>query len=208
MTKQSTWFNNQRSTIKVVYNFFIAATMLMLTAFLGVPSAGAEPSCPDRDRSSPTLILDRWWDSSRGDMVTTTHPVWEGCWGATRTPSYEYFGFEGRVFNPAHSQPPGTVPLSSWYDPNRLDNATTTHPAWQPVSTSDIHRTPNYTYYRLEGYVYDPNFPQPPNTVPIYSYWSSELQDNVLTTSPLTSGTWVKYRLEGYVLEVAQPQLQ
>jgi hypothetical protein len=101
---------------------------------------------------SATKRLYKWWDSERLDNYTTTHPSWVGGPGEWRSPNYRFAGMEGLVFDPDSPQPPETDPLFSWWDPDRKDNHTTTHPAWRgsPGET----RSPNYRFSRLEGYVF------------------------------------------------------
>jgi M6 family metalloprotease-like protein len=150
---------------------------------------------------SATKRLYKWWDSERLDNYTTTHPSWVGSPGEWRSPNYRFAGMEGLVFDPDSPQPPETDPLFSWWDPDRQDNHTTTHPAWRgsPGET----RSPNYRFSRLEGYV----FSRPiAGTWPLYRWWSPGHTDNHTTTDWLPdedgrhSPDYIRGRLEGYVL--------
>jgi M6 family metalloprotease-like protein len=97
-----------------------------------------------------------------------------------------------------------TVPLYSWWSPGRGDLFTTSDPAWAPTTTT---RAPDYVFQRYEGYVFDPASPQPPDTVPLHSWYSPSRGDNFVTSDPAwspASGTtrapdYRFVRLEGYV---------
>ena len=145
-----------------------------------------------------------WWHSGREDNFTSTKPSWsmpvdavrwsgEEIVGGRRQEGYRLYRLEGFVFDPLRPQPSGTVPLYSWYHPGRGDNFVSSDPRWRiPVSSvrwagehlADSSRTSRsgYRIYRLEGFVYDPRRPQPPGTLPLYSWWHPGRSDNYATT--------------------------
>ena len=146
--------------------------------------------------------LSSWWNPTRGDNFATTDPNWSGDIGATQS-GYTLYRIEGYLFHPDLSQPSGTVPVYSWWNPARGDNFATTDPNW----SGNIGDTQSdYTLYRIEGYIFDPNQPQPAGTVPVYSWWNPGPGDNFATTDPNWSGNigdtqsgYTLYRIEGYV---------
>lgn len=190
-----------------------------------------------------TLIgLFSWFSPDRGDNFASTDPAWRiSLRGKQPDLSMEHihnsdqeiksgyrgYRFEGYVFDPRQPQPEGTVPLFSWWNSKRGDNYATTKPSWgmKPDAaswrSSKITNGPSksgYKLFRIEGYIFDPKQPQPPNTIPIYSWWNPSTQDNFLTTDPrwsmkpsevrwqgenITNGRrkrgYTMYRLEGYV---------
>ncbi|MCB9156308.1 MAG: hypothetical protein H6645_04240 [Caldilineaceae bacterium] len=170
--------------------------------------------------------LYNWWNSTRLDNFLTSNPAWSGRVGDTEG-GYRMFRVEGQVFDPRGAQPAGTIPLFSWWNGDRTDNFITSNPQWS-MPLSDISwrgehilegpMRDNYRLYRLEGFIFDPKRPQPPNTRPLFSWWSADRKDNFATTQrswgmPLADIRWrgeqiiggpVRggyhlYRLEGYV---------
>jgi hypothetical protein len=121
-------------------------------------------------------------------------------------PDYDFVRLEGSVCSPDVSQPPGTVPLYGWWSLSRGDNFATTDPGW--AGNPGDSRPPDYDFVRLEGYVYSPDAPQPPGTVPLYSWWSLSRGDNFVTTDPAWAGEpgdtvppdYDFVRLEGYLV--------
>lgn len=185
--------------------------------------------------------LFNWYSADRKDNKLSSDPRWvsdpRGCpvdtTGQYLDPNrhqngYRMYRHEGFVFDPKATQPPGTVPLWSWFNPVRNDNFTTSDPRWgvaltrlrwsgEQFAAPQITRD-GYTLYRLEGYIYSPLLPQPPDTLPLYSWFHPGRNDNFHTTDPawsvpvsaLTrsgenlSGEVVRdgyqlFRLEGYV---------
>lgn len=150
------------------------------------------------------LPLYGFWHGARGDNFLTSDPRWatfprglvfrgEGIANPRTKDGYVQSRLEGMIFHPRRAAPEGTVPLFSWWSSSRGDNFATTNPQWSAhpstLRWSGEHVTAgpsrdDYTLYRLEGYVYDPRRPQPPNTVPLFSWWSSSLGDNYATTAP------------------------
>jgi hypothetical protein len=170
--------------------------------------------------------LVHWYNGDRGDNFLTSDPRWSGRVGDL-VGGYRLFREEGQIFDPRGSRPPGTLPLYSWWNPERQDNFITSDPRWsmdpstirwsgENISNGRVQA--GYSLYRLEGYIYDPKHPQPPGTLPLFSWWSSDRADNFATTNPrwsipvgdvrwsgehITNGIardgYVLYRLEGYV---------
>jgi hypothetical protein len=153
-----------------------------------------------------TIGLYNWWSEARGDHFSTSQFDWaESRASARREPGYVALGLQGRVFNPALPQPEGTVPLYSWWSPSREDNFTTSDPRW--AGGPGTAKAPDYGFHRVEGYIYDPTRPQPPGTIPLYSWWNHTRGDNFTTSDPRWAGTrWTKKagygfnRLEGYII--------
>jgi hypothetical protein len=141
-----------------------------------------------------------WWSSFREDnWATSQHaPLAD----QPLTPDYGYVRLEGCIYNPDLPKPPGTIQLFSWWSPSRGDNWVTTlfpNDGGKPLS-------PDYGFVRLEGYIFRPDLPQPPGTLPLYSWWSPSRSDNWITSlfpdrggQPLTPD-YGFVRLEGYVV--------
>ncbi len=183
-----------------------------------------------------------WSSASAGDNFLTSDPRWASDplgivpdeSGQYLDPQrrqngdYRMFRLEGYAFNPKKPQPAGTVPLWLWYHSERKDNFSTTDPRWSsdlPVrwegeNIADHRSQEGYTLQSLEGFIYDPKLPQPPNTRPLFSWWCPARGDNFATTDPawamdpatvrwsgehITNGRrqhrpeYQLYRLEGYV---------
>ena len=153
--------------------------------------------------------INSWWSSSRGDNFATTNSLWFGYVGDEKSPDYRHYRMEGFAFHPLNPLPPGvnptqTIPLYSWWSPSRGDNFLTSDPNWSG-SAGDI-KGPDYEFVRREGYVYSPDIPQPEGTVPVFSWWNPDREDNIFTSNPLWSGEigdtkdgYTLYRLEGYI---------
>jgi hypothetical protein len=127
------------------------------------------------------------------------------------------------------------MPVYNWWHAERKDNFLTTDPHWASdprglLWTDDnlhilnLRDQDGYDMYRLEGYIFNPKQPQPPGTVPLYSWWNPERNDNFATTDPrwsmdpstvrwegehITNGRrqddYTMYRLEGYILAASEP---
>lgn len=164
---------------------------------------------------SQHATLYTWYSETRGDHFTTTDPAYAGEVGARRPDGggsgYELIRVEGDVFAPDFPQPPGTVPLYSFWHGGRTDNFLTSDPRWTGSEARD-----GYRRFRLEGYV----FARPlAGTRPLTSYWSGSRTDNYATTDPrlalslrLPAGArtptvrgrgYQSYRVEGYVIPTA-----
>lgn len=74
------------------------------------------------------------------------------------------------------------VPLYLWFSPSRGDNFTTSDPRWAG-NAGDV-RPPDYQFVRVEGYVFSPDAPAPPRTVPLQSWYNERLEDNAVTSDP------------------------
>ena len=162
------------------------------------------------------LPLHSWRSHSRGDYFCTSQAVWAGCTNSIRLPDYRFVQFEGFAFDPDRPPPEHTVPLHSWYNDFRGDNFITSDPRWG----GDIDPNKDgYFRFRREGFVYDPKRPQPPGTVPLFSWWNPNLSDNFATADPRwsmpisdiewngehivngpTQAGYTLYRLEGFVI--------
>lgn len=184
------------------------------------------------------LSLCSWWNPQRGDNFATTDPRWRVKSGdvqwrgahivnGKQQSGYTMYRLEGLLFDPKEPRQPNTVPLYSWWNPQRQDNFATTDPRWSmdPKSVrwngehlANGRSQSGYKMYRLEGYLYDPKKPQPRGTIPIYSWWNPERGDNFLTSDPawgmnpksvqwngehLANGRsqsgYKMFRLEGYI---------
>ncbi|SHI83165.1 hypothetical protein [Pseudozobellia thermophila] len=103
------------------------------------------------------------------------------------------------------------VPLYRWYSTSRGDNFTTTNPAWR--GTRGDRKAPDYTFSRIEGSLFNPNNPQPPGTVAVYSWYSPSRKDNFMTSDPRWRGNrgdtrtpdYRFVRLEGYAYDPDAP---
>ena len=179
-----------------------------------------------REPSPGMKYLFHWWNESRQDNHLTSNPHMSGRVGDVLD-GYRMYRIEGQVFDPRRPQPEGTIPLFSWWSGDRTDNFITSDPRWgMPVGDirwngEHIVNQPSrdgYRLYRLEGFIYDPKLPKPPNTVPLFSWWNGARRDNFATSQrywsmPLQDIRWrgehivggpVRngyhlYRLEGYV---------
>lgn len=193
-------------------------------------------------RSSDLIQLFSWFSPDRGDNFATTNPSWRiplrgkhfdntmehiHPTDQPERSGYKGYRLEGLVFDPRQPQPAGTVPLFSWWNPQRRDNFATTNPdwnmspsaaRWEGASITNGPSNQGYRLFRIEGYIFDPKQPQPPNTIPVYSWWNPNAKDNFLTTDPrwsmppqevrwsgnsITNGKsrrgYKMYRLEGYI---------
>ncbi|HMO38285.1 MAG TPA: trypsin-like serine protease [Saprospiraceae bacterium] len=196
----------------------------------------------NRRNRTGRVPLFSWYNERRTDNFISSDPRWVGNPDAvlsdprpdmyhilnqTEQQGYKMYRLEGYVFDPRQPQPRNTVPLYSWWNPQRTDNFATTDPRWDMSVASirwageHISNGPTrdgYTLYRLEGYIYSPREPQPRNTVPLYSWWNPQRTDNFATTDPTwrmnvadirwtgehinngpTRHGYTLYRLEGYL---------
>lgn len=165
-------------------------------------------------RSARMRSLYLWWNATYRDNYATADPDWAGCEGDQRG-SYAFAGALGLIFNPDLPQPAGTIPLYQWQSLSRHDYFLTSDPRWagRPGDT----RSPDYRFVRLEGYIYPPDFSGNRDSLrPLWSWWSSEREDNFATTderwSPNETGSesltsrrdgYRYYRLEGYLMDDA-----
>lgn len=96
-----------------------------------------------------------------------------------------------------------TVPLHTWYSPSRGDYFTTSDPFW--AGRTGDRKSPDYTFVRVEGQVFNPASPHP-DGIPLYSWWNPQRGDNFLTSDPAWRGRpgdvkdgYSLTRIEGYV---------
>ncbi|NOX84028.1 MAG: hypothetical protein GXP06_13800 [Alphaproteobacteria bacterium] len=179
------------------------ALFFIVSAIVGIlvaEHASAQPTTPE------LIPLYHWYSPSRGDNFTTADPAWAGQPGDTQSPDYRFVGVLGYILAPTRgSAPPDTVPLYSWYNPQRGDNFLSSNPTWRPRNASDNSRDPNYRLGRLEGYIY--NRPLA-GTLPLQSHWSPSREDNFAAAHTTWVGEVGKtsnpdyrlYRNEGYIV--------
>jgi len=185
--------------LKRVLSIFKPVFLIMIMIFLITLDLAA---------AKKLIPLHHWWSPGRGDNFATTDHRWLGSKGATRSPDYRWVGILGYVFNPENPQPPGTVPLYSWYSPGRGDNFITSDDRYRPNSNIDRYRSPDYRFVRIEGYIY---IKPHKGLLPLQSHWSPGRGDNFATTQKSwrgvigkrTSPDYRLYRTEGYILDLA-----
>ncbi len=174
--------------------------------------------------SSARRPLYNWFGAARADNFLTSDPRWASDPRGVQTDvsgdyldprryqdGYEMYRLEGYVFDPHRPQPAGAIALWSWFSPARGDNFSTSdarwasNPAearWAGEHLANQRTQDGYTQYRLEGFIYDPRRPQPPNTRPLWSWYHPGRGDNFHTTDPrwgipLSSVRWVGEHIEG-----------
>ena len=196
----------------------------------------------------PVLPLYSWWNRVSNDNYATTSPGWgyttgeyapsgivysdtlEHIYNGRKNGGHALYRLDGYLFDPHERQPAGTIPVFSWFHQDRGDHRLSSDPKWRiplrdvrwrrDLTTLTNRRTlEGYTLRRLEGFAYNPKRPQPPGTVPLYSWWNPRRADNFATTQPNWAGDpsglqwrgehlanqisrsgYSRYRLEGYVL--------
>lgn len=146
-----------------------------------------------------------WWSESRGDHFTTSDPDWEstGTTDRSRSPDYRYRRMEGALVNPALPRPEGAVPLHSWYSRDWGDHKTTSDPEFIG-GPGQIRQPGNYMWLRDEGWLFDPQRPQPDGTVPLHGWWNATLRDSRATSEwdgqiGASRDSYQYRRLEGYI---------
>jgi hypothetical protein len=160
-----------------------------------------------------------WFHPLRQDILVTSLSEPAGCRGKTRSDGYGFVRMEGFAFDPDLPQPAGTVPLMTWRSDSRTDDFATTDPAWRDPAGSTA--TEGYHHVRNEGFVFDPDLPQPAGTVPLVRWWSDWREDNFATTdlawrsvhniSPSALGDrgsfpdYRRVRVEGFVPDPSLP---
>ncbi len=108
----------------------------------------------------------------------------------------------------AHAQE--RLPLVTFYSASLQDYHTTALPSWTCQYYQACPSHPDIQPIALQGHVYNPNLPQPPNTVPLFHWWSGTHGDNHLTTDTAwgttvgdrhveRGGEYVLVRIEGYI---------
>lgn len=119
---------------------------------------------PARETPRGAVPVYSWYSPSRGDNFLTSDPRWAGREGDTRSPDYRFVRLEGYL----HDRPlAGTMPLQSFWDPDRGDNFATSDPRW--IGQVGDRRSPNYRLYRTEGWVPAPP-PGAPDLAPTFGY--------------------------------------
>lgn len=132
------------------------------------------------DAPSGMVPLVRWYSRGRTDNFTTSRPEWVGWHGAVRSPDYTFSRFEGFVYDPNAPQPPDTLPLISWWSPERRENFLTSDPRWDE---SRPERQDVYRRSRREGYILK-NRPSDRASTPLLSWWNPDREDNYATAHP------------------------
>ncbi len=150
--------------------------------------------------SPETVALVGWYSPGREDNLIAT-----GIHGGvdTRSPDYYFDHLEGRVFHPGRPRPAGTVPLFNWWHANKQDNFLTTDHEWGGELGTQRR---GYRLFRLEGYVFDPEQPQPEGTLRLIR-WTHPVEGKHITScDPRFSSRrppeigYEYDRLEGFVL--------
>jgi M6 family metalloprotease-like protein len=173
------------------------AVVLVAAVLVGIGSisGGSARSAP-LPAAPPLVPLWGWYSEARDDYLISTDPAWT----TDRVPrsGYTFERVEGFVFSPSSPQPPDTVRLSSWFNPSRGDNFTTSDPTWQ----GNVGRVKSgYTLFRIEGFVFE-NTLLPAGTLALRSYYSETLGDNRATTfvESVPPGLgYAGYRNEGFI---------
>ena len=151
------------------------------------PTGGQEESVAARK-----IPLYSWYSAELGDNFATSDPEWAGQVGSSRVmgdrANYHFVRVEGYVFDPNGPQPAGTIPLYSWWSPDRGDAFLTTDPQWAGNPGDRKVSGVEYRFDRLEGFVYAADGPRPRGTTPLYSWYSDARGDNFATTDARWAG--------------------
>lgn len=181
----------------------LSQPILLTIVFIPLSLVFAQPT---RAQAIYTAIYS-YYSPERSDNFATTDPRWAGSLGDEKSPDYRLFRIEGWMFNPNQPQPSGTVPVYSWYSPERGDNFLTSDPRWRGAPGET--RSPDYRFVRLAGYAFDPSAPPPQGTIPLCSWYDPSRGDNFATTNRLYAGVrgvserepqYRYVRREGYVV--------
>lgn len=148
------------------------------------------------------LSLFSMWHQGRADNHTSANPLLARP-RDHRPDGYALYRRHGHIFAPTEPRPRGTRPLVSWWNTTTRDNWITTDPSMAGAVGS---RRAGYVLYRLDGYVYSPESPQPAGTDALITWFHAGRQDHLTTTDPRWQhpiGTrregYLAIRLEGYV---------
>jgi hypothetical protein len=141
-----------------------------------------------------TKPLKFWFNSNTGDNYSSTQETAPAGYATDHS-----FGF---VLQVSFVRPPNTVPVFTWRNNLRRDYLlTTTSGASSPEATA--LRAKGYNMVRMEGYIFDPALPQPPNTLPLYLWEGNGMIGGAQTPSinfSLASGL----RMQTKALSVGQ----
>ncbi len=172
--------------------------------------AGVKYVAAPTEDSERTTPIYHWWSNGRKDNFATTDNSWQiqSIENERRSPDYRPAGKLAALYRPDRPQPPGTIPVYSWYSPSRGDNFMTSDPTWSAVPGDT--KSPDYRFVRIEGYIYDPARPKPPNTLELNSWYSPGRADNFITSDHLWRGArsderdgYRFVRKEGYAMTPA-----
>lgn len=123
------------------------------------------------------------------------------------------------LFGAGAAQAQVKIPLVTFYNPGAGDYFTTSNPRWTcwyfnncPEGTEPLG---NYLIVGMQGHVYNPANPQPPNTNKLHLWFSETRGDNFLTSDPNWTGTvgttqfgYVLVSIEGYLAQIGSMPLK
>ncbi len=133
-------------------------------------------------------------------FIPSVTPTW------TSTPTHTY--------TPTFTLTPvaNLVPLYRWWSAGNGDNFSSTNENW--LNTPPCVEFWNYDYSERpsEARIFSPKFPQPDGTIPLYSWYSCQRYDGLITTTwpgkpgDVRSPDYNYIRMEGYVYSPKFPQ--
>ncbi|WP_437586274.1 hypothetical protein [Sorangium sp. So ce1000] len=111
---------------------------------IGIQGHVYNPALPQPAGTRP---LYHWWSPSRADNFLTSDPAWAGSVGDVTLDhdGYRLFRIEGYI---STSAVVGSVPLQSFWNPSKADNAA--------VNGLRVRMPSGWSYYRTEGYLLGP----------------------------------------------------
>jgi len=142
--------------------------------------------CP----GNPLAEVNLWYSASRNDHFTDNLNCTGGCDGF----GYKFLHAQAQI-NVIPGA--GLVPLNLYWNEAPTKNGA----AGDNVASTFPPTQPGYTFARLEGYVFDPQSPQPPNTLPLKLFYSSAGLDHWTTAGPADEAAAIAagYALVGLV---------
>lgn len=185
-------------------------------------NAGARANFGD---SGGPLYLDHWSGQRflvgvvqgfDGNGLTRSTPTFSNAYGSGADIGwfFEQISPDSTTCDAFEERPANMVPLVSWWNGRTQDNHATTDPEWSGCRASRI--SPDYGFNRIEGYIFDPNLPQPEGTVRLTKWFSPKRGD--YSTMSLPNWTFYEgkrpymspdYRapqIEGYVYDPDKAQ--
>ena len=134
------------------------------------PLCAAAGCCSALDGASP---LSLWYSAARDDHFSDD----KNCSACSGSNGYTYLHAQAALFaEPAL----GRVALNLYWNANPLLLHGT---GGVYFSSSFPHTQTGFAFARIEGYIYDPNLPQPPETVVLKVYYSHPHLDHYTTAS-------------------------